>query len=258
MDDISKDIKAEKKLKQSENKYHSLVEDMPAMVCRFLPDGILTFVNDAYCLYFNKKREELEGYNFFNFIPKKEQKNVRAHFISLNKRKPMITYEHEVKAPDGSIRCQIWTDRALFDKQGKVREYQSIGQDITEQKKVERELKIKDIAIESSINAIAFANLEGNLTYVNKAFLKMWGYKNKKEVLGKSAIRFWHNWEKPKKVIKILEKTSGWTGELTGKKRDGSAFDVTLSANMIKDESGKPIYMMASFIQYPKQKKMKS
>ena len=49
--------KSEEKLQNSEKRYRAVVEDMPAMICRFLPDGTLTFANRAYCNYFNKTKE---------------------------------------------------------------------------------------------------------------------------------------------------------------------------------------------------------
>ena len=44
--------------------------------------------------------------------------------------------------PDGSIRWQRWSDRAIFDKKGSIVEYQSVGQDITEQKRAEDALAL--------------------------------------------------------------------------------------------------------------------
>ena len=38
---------------ESEKQYRTFVEDMPVLICRFLPDGVLTFVNEHYCRYFN-------------------------------------------------------------------------------------------------------------------------------------------------------------------------------------------------------------
>jgi PAS domain S-box-containing protein len=133
---------AQDALRESEERYRAIVEDMPAMICRFLPEGTLTFVNAPYCLYFGKQREELLGKNFFQFLPERVQKKVREHFTSLTEERPMITLEHQVAASDGSVRWQQWTDRALFDEQSVLVEYQSIGLDITE-RKVAREEKAK-------------------------------------------------------------------------------------------------------------------
>ena len=140
--EIKERKQAEKELRESEERYRTVVEDMPAMICRFLPDGILTFVNSAYCDYFDKKNAELIGQNFFQFIPEEDQDKVRNHFNSLNKNDPMVTYEHQVIAPDGDIRWQQWTDRAIFDEQDRLIEYQSVGRDITEEKR-SREEKIE-------------------------------------------------------------------------------------------------------------------
>jgi PAS domain S-box-containing protein len=138
--DITDRKRAEEALRRSESRYRSLVEDMPALICRFLPDGTLCFVNDAYCQCFGKRREDLVGHNFFQFIPAEERPKVRERYSSINKESPVITYEHPVILPDGTLRWQRWTDRGLIDESGAVSEYQSIGEDITERKQVEREL----------------------------------------------------------------------------------------------------------------------
>ena len=137
--DITEQRRAEEALKVSEKRYRAVVEDMPAMICRFLPDGTLTFVNNAYDSYFGKKQAELIGRNFFQFIPQEDRDKVRNHFSSLNREMPMITYEHQVIAPDGAIRWQEWTNRVLFDEKGRIVEYQSIGRDITENRLAQQE-----------------------------------------------------------------------------------------------------------------------
>lgn len=142
--DITERKRIEKKLRDGRRIYRALVEDMPALICRFLPDETLTFVNEAYCQYFEKDREELVGQNFFQFIPEKEHGKVRKYIQSLSQDFPVITYEHQVKWPDGKIRWQQWTDRALFDETGKLEQYQAIGQDITRQKQIEFALKKKE------------------------------------------------------------------------------------------------------------------
>ncbi len=53
----------------------------------------------------------------------------------------MQSHEHQVIAPGGDIRWQRWTNRALFDAQGKVVSYQSIGADITERVRAEEQIK---------------------------------------------------------------------------------------------------------------------
>lgn len=123
-----------------------------------------------------------------------------------------------------------------------------ISKDITEIKKTEEDMRIKDSAIASSINAIIIADLDGNLTYVNRSFLKMWGYDKPEEALGKNTVQLWQMKGKSVEILDILSDKGGWIGELTGIRKDESTFHVQLSANMIKDEFEKPICMMASFV----------
>jgi len=127
--------------RESEARYRAIVEDTTAMICRFLPDGTLTFVNDAYRHFFGKKGEKaLIGKNLFKIIPDEHYENVKKRLISLTKEKPIITSQYQVVAPDGALRWLEWTDHALFCEDGNVKEYQSIGQDTTERKLLEAQL----------------------------------------------------------------------------------------------------------------------
>jgi len=131
-----------------------------------------------------------------------------------------------------------------------------LKQEINERKKVEWSLKIKDSAIESSINAIVFVDPTGAVTYVNPSFLNMWGYDSEKEILGKSAVKFWHKKELYMEVMEATFNKGGWVGELVAEKSDGALFDTQLSANAVKDEEKNPICMMASFIDITARKKI--
>jgi len=124
---------------------------------------------------------------------------------------------------------------------------QGIARDVTERKRREDELRIKDSAIEASINAIALADLGGSVTYVNPAFLKMWGYRSARKVLGESVGSFWQNPDAAQDIVNALAEQGAWTGELVAKRRDGSSFDALLSASMVRSGSGEPICMMSSF-----------
>jgi PAS domain S-box-containing protein len=151
--EATQQAQAEQELRFQEELYHRIVEDMPALVCRFLPDGTLTFVNQLYCQYFNLPKEELEGKNFFTFIPEEEQEGVRRHYASLDQQNPVVTYTHQVKAPDGSLRWQRWTDRALFDDLGRAVEYQSIGTDITQSHLSQLELESTQNMVTQTLRA---------------------------------------------------------------------------------------------------------
>ena len=139
--DITARKKAEEAFWKSENRYKAIVEGTTDLICRFLPDTTLTFVNQAYCQYFNKTREELVGSSFLTLIPEEGRAAVRKNVETLVERKQELTYEHEVVTPSGEIRWQQWTDRPIVDSSGNVGELQSVGRDITERKAADDILK---------------------------------------------------------------------------------------------------------------------
>ena len=77
---------------------------------------------------------------------------------------------------------------------------------------------VKEAAIASSINAIAISDLEGRLTYVNAAFLNMWGYDHETEVQGKPVTDFWVSAEQANGVVEALQNEGSWIGEMSAKK----------------------------------------
>jgi len=145
-----------RELRESEKRYHAIIEDQTELICRFLPDGTLTFVNRAYCRYFDKKPDELIGRSFMPLIPQEDREKVEQRFTSLSPENPVVTYEHRVILPDGEIRWQQWTDRAIFDEQGRLIEFQSVGRDITDRVRAEQEISQRAARL-SAINRISAA-----------------------------------------------------------------------------------------------------
>jgi PAS domain S-box-containing protein len=142
-------IRAIKTLAESEQRYRNIVEDQTEFICRFRPDGTHVFVNDAYCRYFSLKREEIVGHRFRPKIPPEHQETMKRFFASLTPDHPVDTIEHEIIMPDGRICWQRWSDRAIFDPAGSITEYQSVGRDITHQKKTDDALRQKTEDLDS-------------------------------------------------------------------------------------------------------------
>jgi PAS domain S-box-containing protein len=126
----------------------------------------------------------------------------------------------------------------------------------TELDKANTELRIKESAIASSINGIAMADTEGSITSVNRSFLDMWGYLGMDQVLGRSVLEFWKEAEEAKAVLEAIRSGGDWTGGLVATRRDGSEFEVHVSAHPVVDEFGKVLCMMGSFVDITEEKRM--
>ncbi len=128
---------AEDALRQSEERYRAVVEEQTELVCRYLPDTTLTFVNETYCEYFGLPRDQLIGRRYIDLIPEAEHEFIR-HQIREAERKHYNSSVHGVLV-NGQIRWQEWTDRAILDSRGEVIEFQSVGRDVTARKLMEDE-----------------------------------------------------------------------------------------------------------------------
>ncbi|MEI6842831.1 MAG: PAS domain S-box protein, partial [Methanomicrobiales archaeon] len=124
----------------------------------------------------------------------------------------------------------------------------ALEKEVAERKLAEEALRIKDFAIGSSINAIVIADMSGNLTYANPAFLSILGYEEQQEVLGRSVLSFWMVPDKAQQDIDAIKVLGTLSSEIVGQRKDGTPIPVQLSANLIRDAYGAPIAMMGSFI----------
>ena len=138
--DITDRKLAEQALRESEDRYRSMIESQTELICRFLPDTTLTYVNDAYCRYFGKSRNELIGTEFTELIPEPVRSGAKDRIQSLVRDPRTETAEHMVDLPDGSIRWQQWVNHPIPGANGTILEFQAIGRDITERKLAERAL----------------------------------------------------------------------------------------------------------------------
>jgi two-component system cell cycle sensor histidine kinase/response regulator CckA len=240
--DISEREKLEKFLRESEERYRILVEDMPSLVCRFLPDGTLTFANRRYLEYFTKKAEDLMGQNFFQFIPEQDRESVRQHFMSLNAQHPMVTYEHQVISPDGDLRWQLWTDRAIFDDSGVVREYQSVGLDVTDRRRAEDELrasegKYRGLFNNAQVGIYRTRITDGKVLDANHRLSRMLGYDNLNEFV--EQFRFSEHYVDAGTQEELLERLME-RGEVSDSEarlscKDGQIIWVRFSARVIPE-----------------------
>lgn len=117
------------------------------------------------------------------------------------------------------------------------------------------DLWVKSIALQTSINAISFCDFDCNITYVNDAFLNLWGYTSEKKLLGKSILQLCVSDDKVEDVKKAIFEKGNWVGELLAKRKDGSEFFVHLSASLVKNDANEPICIMAFFVDITEQKR---
>ncbi len=122
------------------------------------------------------------------------------------------------------------------------------GLDITLRKLDEERLRVNENALISALSGIYMADLETRVCYANPSFLAMWGYPDAGEVLGRSCINFWESPRTAANIVAELQKRGAWSGELMARRNDGSLFRAQVQASLVRDQAGRALCMLGSFV----------
>jgi len=120
-------------------RYESISEDTEGYILRFLPDGIITYVNSAYAKIHGTTPDKIIDTKFRPTLPDKDRVRMRDHLRALTEKNPTGTIEHQMYLPSGEVVWQRWKDRILT-RADKVVEIHSVGQDITDKKLLESQI----------------------------------------------------------------------------------------------------------------------
>ncbi len=183
--DITKRKETEQKLRKSEEKYRSLIEDAQEGVWALDENEITIFVNQRICEMLGYTKDEMIGKNLPSFIPESMEPLIEGN---RSKRENGIkeTYDFQFLKKNGDIiYTEIKASPILDENQNYKGSFAYIN-DITSKKIAEQKLKESEnkyrTLFESSTDGIYSTDMEGRFIEVNEAFLKMIGY-SREEVL---------------------------------------------------------------------------
>ncbi len=121
--------------------------------------------------------------------------------------------------------------------------------DVTLRRQAEEMLRTEHNAVQNAGNGIAIATKEAKLEYVNPAILKMWGYGDQSDLLGQDLRNLLTGLPAAEEMVQsVLTDHSAWLGELVAKRKDGSEFDIQVSAACNRDADGEVVGMVVSFV----------
>ncbi len=132
--------RSEEALRESENRYRSLLEDQTDFVCRFRADGEFTYVNPVYCDFFNKPANELIGKKWHPVPLDEDLEMIQEKLSALSPSNQTVVIENRIRSGKGEIHWMQFVNRGIFDDSGNLMEIQSVGRDITDRKKAEAAL----------------------------------------------------------------------------------------------------------------------
>ena len=193
--DITDRKLAEEALRESEEGYRTLMDNLPVAVYRNTPgpEGQFLMANPAFCKMFGFKNEE----EVKNFTPAslyqnpKERKEYSDNLI----QKGVIKYDERILLKrDGTPLYTSITSRVVYGKDGEVSHFDSIMLDITEQKLSEEALRESEDKyrnlVEESFDGI-FIQRGQSIIFANKRLNEMLGY-NEGELIGQNHWVVYH------------------------------------------------------------------
>ena len=259
--DMTERKETESELLESKERYKTLVEQQSEMITRWKPDGTYTYVNDVFCNFFSKTREELLGATYIPEMPIEDLERFSRFIIQLNASNPVGHFTHRVIRPDGEIRWLRWTDTAIIDKNGNITEYQTVGRDITARKRAEEALKESEqqlqLVFDNAPIGMAITDFSKNYLRVNKAYCDIVGY-SKKELMHMTFEHITHPDDRELDENLFNLSKNGTDQHLHFEKRyihkSGKVVYVELRLQVLKDAAGKPYQQIAQVVDITEKK----
>lgn len=178
--DITERKEAQEALRLSEARYRAILEDQTDLIARYLPDGTVTFVNQAYCRFFGTVREEIVDQHYSPVIFEEDREDVAFLINTISASNPVVTVENRVFV-HGEVRWTQWVNRGIFDENGQIVEYQGVGRDISQRKRIEEALKASEHFLQKVAHTVPqvlyLLDLSQNTTiYLNRQCDAVLGY----------------------------------------------------------------------------------
>lgn len=250
MENITQLKQEEKGLRDSRHMLRLVLDTIPVRVfwkdtgLRYMGCNTL-FSSDAGL----ESPETIVGMDDFGMPWTSEAEGYRADDrMVMDSDSPKVGFEEKQTSPEGKTLWLRTSKVPLKDDTGALLGVMGTYEDITDRKLMEEDLRAKESAIESSLNGIAISSIDGYITYANRSFWEMWGYTDASEVLGKTPDGFTADKELAHEIIGELMSSGAWSGDIVARKKDGSLFDVHISASKVLDSRGEPLCLMSSFV----------
>ena len=255
---LSEQQRSEETIRLSEQRFQTLISNLRGVVyrCELSTPWHVSFISDG--------TEEMTGYPPIEFL--KADSIDWAHIVHPDDLDMVDKVVNRAVANGKQYEMQY----RIIHKNGSVQWVQEKGiaiydgdqplyldgfiHNITEQKHAEeQQLLLKNAAIENSISAIAIASIEGELIFANQAYVKMLGFADTSQVLGRKVSDLWADRKETELIVHSIKTKGYWTGRRHGIRKNGSEFIAESSASLVYDNQGKPTHMFASFIDVTEQ-----
>jgi PAS domain S-box-containing protein len=249
-DDITERKKAEEAIRESEERFRSVLNNSLDVVYRInLQTGRYEYMSPASKTMLGFEPEELMAMSneeVLSRVHPKDLQSLKAELARVNESGKGVS-EYRFMNKDGLYRW--WSNQMVISKDhaGKPLFRDGFVRDITESKKVEETLAFNSSLAENLSEAVISTDLDYRIRTWNKAAEEIYGFKEG-EVIGRVTTDVLKSVIPDDSVkqaaIRLIENGS-WRGEAVQIRKDGSPVNVLSSVSLIRDKEGKPVAIVA-------------
>jgi PAS domain S-box-containing protein len=176
--DIGERKRAEQQLLQEKEFSENLIQTANVIILGLDTDGNINIFNETAEKITGYKLQELKGKNWFDLlVPYDRYPNVREEFDRLIGGGLPTTFENPILTKSGEERIVMWQNNQIR-MDGKVIATISFGNDITERKQAESELRFQKSLLESqteaSLDGVLAISSERRILSFNKRLIELW------------------------------------------------------------------------------------
>jgi len=188
MRDITERKHAEEALRQSEERYRTILKEMRDGYYEVDLAGNFTFVNDSACRYLGYSRDEMMGMNYRVYTVKEDVESVFKVFNQVYRTsEPVEGFAWRATRKDGTRGFAEASVSPLRNDEGQVVGFRCVGRDVTERKQAEDALGQSEeryrTILENIEDGYFEVDLRGNYTFFNDSLCRMLGY-SRDEMMG--------------------------------------------------------------------------
>ncbi len=243
----SKRKEAEKVLKESENRYRTLVESINDGVMHTDLGGKIHYVNKNILDILGYTRNELVDKCRFEDLVFPEDRGIVIQKKNLRTKGVPDKYEIRAVAKSGNIVWLRVSGTPLYDNNGTVIGSVGFFSNITERKRAEEEVQKISHAVRQSPVAIIITDMKGNIEYVNPKFEELTGYsideaKGKNPNILKSGDK---SSEEYKELWETILSGNEWSGEFHNKRKNGELYWEKATISPVKNSRGEITHFLA-------------
>ena len=236
--DVTAAKRIEAALHESEQRHHSLIESLDEGVVLVDSKRRVQFANPAAETVFGLAPGDALGRDLMDFVVPADLPVLAAERERIA-RGEKCAFEVRVIRSDGITRTLNVKATPQFGADMKPQGALAVVRDITDKKAMVQRLALLAHSLESVDDCVSICAPDDRLLFVNRAFLKTYGYEED-ELLGGPITIVRSLLNPPAVTDTILPATlaGGWRGELWNRRKDGTDFQVHLTTAAVLDESG--------------------